>query len=51
VQSIADLGYPNFDVNPWWGILAPPARRAIVDKVNADVAELLVRDCGEGRRW
>jgi tripartite-type tricarboxylate transporter receptor subunit TctC len=28
VPTIAELGYPNFDVNPWWGILAPPARRA-----------------------
>jgi len=42
VPTIAELGYPNFDVNPWWGILAPAGTpRAIVDKVNADVAEVL----------
>ena len=23
VPTIAESGYPNFDVNPWWGILAP----------------------------
>jgi len=42
VPTIAELGYPNFDVNPWWGILAPAGTpRAIVEKVNADVAEVL----------
>ncbi|HEY4371766.1 MAG TPA: tripartite tricarboxylate transporter substrate binding protein [Burkholderiales bacterium] len=42
VPAIAELGYPGFDVNPWWGILAPAATpRAIVSKINADVAEIL----------
>ena len=42
VPTMQELGYPNFDVNPWWGILAPAGTpRAIVDKVNADVAEIL----------
>jgi tripartite-type tricarboxylate transporter receptor subunit TctC len=42
VPTIAELGYPDFDVSPWWGILAPAGTpRAIVDKVNADVAEAL----------
>jgi tripartite-type tricarboxylate transporter receptor subunit TctC len=42
VPTIAELGYPNFNVSPWWGVLAPAGTpRAIVDKVNADVAELL----------
>ena len=42
VPTIAELGYPDFDVSPWWGILAPAGTpRAIVDKVNADVAEVL----------
>ena len=42
IPTIAELGYPNFDVSPWWGILAPAGTpRAIVDKVNADVAEVL----------
>ena len=42
IPTIAELGYPSFDVSPWWGILAPAGTpRAIVDKVNADVAEIL----------
>lgn len=42
VPTIAEMGYPSFDVNPWWGILAPAATpRAVVDKVNADVNEIL----------
>lgn len=42
VPTIAEMGYPAFDVAPWWGILAPAGTpRAIVDKVNADVAEIL----------
>ena len=42
VPTIAESGYPAFDVNPWWGILAPAGTpREIVDKVNADVADML----------
>ena len=42
IPTIAELGYPSFDVSPWWGILAPAGTpRAIVDKVNSDVAEIL----------
>ncbi|HEX4943624.1 MAG TPA: tripartite tricarboxylate transporter substrate binding protein [Usitatibacteraceae bacterium] len=42
VPTIAEMGYPSFDVSPWWGILAPAGTpRAIVDKVNADVTEVL----------
>jgi len=42
VPTIAESGYPAFDVNPWWGILAPAGTpRDIVDKVNADVAAVL----------
>lgn len=42
VPAIAELGFPGFDVNPWWGIFAPAGTpKAIVDKINADVAELL----------
>ncbi|MDB5803013.1 MAG: hypothetical protein JWN73_335 [Betaproteobacteria bacterium] len=42
VPAVAELGYPGFDVNPWWGILAPAATpRAVVNKINADVAEIL----------
>ena len=42
VPAIAELGFPGFDVNPWWGILAPAGLpRTILDKLNADVAEVL----------
>lgn len=42
VPTIAELGYPGFDVNPWWGILAPAGTpREIVERVNADVAAVL----------
>jgi tripartite-type tricarboxylate transporter receptor subunit TctC len=42
VPSVAEQGFPGFDVNPWWGVLAPAGTpRAIVDKINADIADLL----------
>ena len=42
VPSIAELGFPKFDINPWWGLLAPAGTpKAIVDKVNADVGQVL----------
>jgi tripartite-type tricarboxylate transporter receptor subunit TctC len=42
VPAIAEMGFPGFDVNPWWGILAPAGTpRAIVEQINADVAQLL----------
>lgn len=42
VPPIAESGLPGFDVNPWWGILGPAGvPRAIVDKINSDVGELL----------
>jgi tripartite-type tricarboxylate transporter receptor subunit TctC len=45
VPTIAESGYPGFDVNPWWGILAPAKiDPAIVKKINAAVNELLNSD-------
>ena len=42
VPAIAEAGFPGFNVNPWWGILGPAGMpKALVDKINADVAELL----------
>jgi tripartite-type tricarboxylate transporter receptor subunit TctC len=42
IPTIAEMGYPSFDVSPWWGFLAPAGTpRAIVDRINADVAEIL----------
>lgn len=42
VPTIAESGVPGFDVNPWWGILAPAGiDMRIVRKINADVADAL----------
>jgi len=42
VPTVAESGYPGFEIDPWWGILAPAGTpRAVVDKVNADVAQVL----------
>jgi tripartite-type tricarboxylate transporter receptor subunit TctC len=42
VATIAESGFPGFDVNPWWGILAPVRTdTAVVRRINADVNELL----------
>jgi tripartite-type tricarboxylate transporter receptor subunit TctC len=42
VPAIAEAGFPGFNVNPWWGILAPAGLpKAVLDRINADVAELL----------
>lgn len=42
VPAIAESGVPHFDVNPWWGALAPAGTdMRIVRKVNADVADIL----------
>jgi tripartite-type tricarboxylate transporter receptor subunit TctC len=42
IPTIAESGIPAFDVNPWWGILAPAGTdMAIVRKINSDVASVL----------
>ncbi len=42
VPTIAESGYPDFDVNPWWGIFAPAGiDTATVRKINAEVGEIL----------
>jgi tripartite-type tricarboxylate transporter receptor subunit TctC len=42
VPAIAEMGYPNFDVSPWWGILGPAGLpRSLVDKINADIEQVL----------
>jgi len=42
IPTIAESGFPDFDVNPWWGILAPAGTNmAIVRKINTDVADIL----------
>src|ERR1044072_2646894 len=42
IPTIAESGFPGFDVNPWWGILAPAGTdMAIVRKINGDVESVL----------
>ena len=42
IPTMAESGIPGFDVNPWWGILAPAGTdMAIVRKINSDVASIL----------
>jgi len=42
IPTIAESGFPGFDVNPWWGILAPAGiDMTIVRKINEDVANIL----------
>lgn len=42
IPSIAESGFPDFDVNPWWGIIGPKGMDpAIVSKINADVAAVM----------
>ena len=44
LPTIAESGYPDFDVNPWFGIFGPANMPpAIVEKINRDVATLLDR--------
>ena len=42
IPTIAEAGFEKFDVNPWWGILAPAGLSpAIAQKIAADIAEIL----------
>jgi tripartite-type tricarboxylate transporter receptor subunit TctC len=42
VPTIAESGLAGFDVNPWWGILAPAGTdMEIVRKINTDVGNIL----------
>ncbi|MEN4920936.1 tripartite tricarboxylate transporter substrate binding protein [Achromobacter spanius] len=42
LPTIAEAGFPGFDVNPWFGLFAPAGTpEEIVDKINTDVAALL----------
>jgi tripartite-type tricarboxylate transporter receptor subunit TctC len=42
IPTVAEAGFPKFDVDPWWGILAPAGLSpAIAQKISADIAEIL----------
>lgn len=40
--TIAEAGFPGFDLTPWYGLMAPAATpRAIVGRLNAEVGKVL----------
>jgi tripartite-type tricarboxylate transporter receptor subunit TctC len=42
IPTIAESGFEKFDVNPWWGLLAPAGLSdALARKISADVNEIL----------
>ena len=42
IPTIAESGYPGFDVNPWFGLFVPAGTPpAIVQKINAEVGAIL----------
>jgi tripartite-type tricarboxylate transporter receptor subunit TctC len=42
IPTIAEAGFEKFDVNPWWGILAPAGMSPpIAQKISADIADIL----------
>jgi tripartite-type tricarboxylate transporter receptor subunit TctC len=42
VPTIAEMGYPQFNVSPWWGLLAPAGTpKAVIDKIHADVVKIV----------
>jgi len=42
LPTIAESGYPSFDVNPWFGLFAPKGTPPdVVQKINMDVGKLL----------
>jgi len=44
VPTIAESGFPGFDVNPWFGILVPAGTpAAVIGKINSDVKQMLAQ--------
>ncbi|CAN5450324.1 tripartite tricarboxylate transporter substrate binding protein [soil metagenome] len=42
IPTIAESGYKDFDVNPWFGLMAPKATpKDLIAKINRDVNDLL----------
>ena len=42
IPTIAESGYPGFDVTPWFGLMAPAATPVeVIRKINADLREVL----------
>jgi len=44
VPTVAESGFPGFDVNPWFGILVPAGTpAAVIGKINGDVNQTLAQ--------
>ena len=44
MPTVAESGFSGFDVNPWFGILAPAGTpAATVKKINTDVNQMLAQ--------
>jgi tripartite-type tricarboxylate transporter receptor subunit TctC len=42
VPTVAESGLPGYEVEPWWGALAPaPPPAGILRKLNADIGEVV----------
>lgn len=42
VPTVAEQGYPGFEVSPWYGFMAPAGTpRAILEKLNAEINKIL----------
>ncbi|HEX2824972.1 MAG TPA: tripartite tricarboxylate transporter substrate-binding protein [Burkholderiales bacterium] len=42
VPTIAESGYPGFEVTSWWGVLVPSATsKDIVARLNAEIAKIM----------
>jgi tripartite-type tricarboxylate transporter receptor subunit TctC len=42
IPTVAESGYPDFDVDFWYGLLAPAATpREIIAKLNQDITQIL----------
>ncbi len=44
IPTIAESGYPDFNVNPWFGLFVPAGTpEDVIEKMNADINEILAR--------
>jgi len=42
LPAIAEAGYPDYDANPWWGLVAPASTpTAVIARLNAEVVRIL----------
>jgi tripartite-type tricarboxylate transporter receptor subunit TctC len=42
LPAIAEAGYPEYDANPWWGLVAPAGTPApVITKLNTEIVRIL----------